>query len=116
MTPSQINQAIAGECGISTGCNCIDWGAMDHLSTCPAHSRQLESIPNYHGSLDAMAAAEKTLTDGEYHAFTLQLNEIAWRIHPEGRPDLIARYRCVFSATAAQRAEAFLRTRNKWID
>lgn len=36
-------------------CNCIDWGAMDHLSNCPAHSRQKEKLmtieqihePNY---------------------------------------------------------------------
>jgi hypothetical protein len=63
--------------------------------------------PDYLNDLNAMAEAEKVLRDDREAAFRGWL----WLAH--GQPEL----RCaIVHATAAQRAEAFLRTIGKWED
>jgi len=108
MTPEQQRIAIAEACGISTKCNCIDWGAMDHLSNCPAHSNQIEKLPNYLNDLNAMHEAEKTLTRRQWENYYLKFkgaHEFSWEL-----------IRTCMKSTAADRAENFLRTLNLWTE
>lgn len=58
--------------------------------------------------LNAMHEAEKVLTDAQFEDYHYQLYELA----PFGRP--MTKRRNSTSATAAQRAEAFLKTLNLW--
>lgn len=61
----------------------------------------VSSVPNYIGSLDAMHEAEMTLTEDQHAEFR------GWLF--QSRP-----YHLGVSATAAQRAEAFLKCLNLW--
>lgn len=138
MTSQQINIAIAEACGWKW----FSWGkapdetnrfiaSPDNLLKgsmvpCerPSHGLPINvgDVPNYHGSLDAMheAVAYMLSTDrggnrwsakiwGEY---VENLISVVTRGHPEwmcrGSSE-----NCI-EATAAQRAEAFLRTIGKW--
>jgi len=93
--------------------------AWDH----PVHGRVggTRDLPDYLNSLDAMNVAEKILTDEQYFgapgswsshdddfSFNGWLDRIVGNSTPVDRP---VRYK---SATAAQRAEAFLKTLNLW--
>ena len=60
-------------------------------------------VPQYLNDLNAMHEAEKTLTDKAHEEFRLNLYDLI-------RDDS----RLIVSSTAAQRAEAFLRTIGKW--
>ena len=60
-------------------------------------------VPQYLNDLNAMHDAEKTLTDKAHEEFRLNLYDLI-------RDDS----RLIVSSTAAQRAEAFLRTIGKW--
>ncbi len=73
-------------------------------------------IPDYPADLNAMHEAEKSLTGEQVVGYTIELNRMRdnfdrdFRDHPTK-----ANYR-TWHATAAQRAEAFLRTLNLWDD
>jgi hypothetical protein len=89
MTNEQINIAIAEACNKVT----VDsWG-------------EKYPIPDYCNDLNAMHEAEKALTDDQYHTGYKQT--LASLVGLSGNMR-------VMSATAAQRAEAFLRTIGKW--
>ena len=60
-------------------------------------------VPDYLADLNAMHEAEKTLTDKAHEEFRLNLYDV---IGDDSR--------LIVSSTAAQRAEAFLRTIGKW--
>jgi hypothetical protein len=96
MKPHRQRIAIAKACGFK-------WSEYsDELGQLVA-----EFIPNYLNDLNAMHEAEKVLRDDREAAFRGWL----WLAH--GQPEL----RCaIVHATAAQRAEAFLRTIGKWED
>lgn len=75
-------------------------------------------IPDYLNDLNAMHEAVMTLGWVALDTFTMQLRQIIVRDNerkkwPDGRgtPDFF-----FYNATAAQRAEAFLRTVGKWVD
>jgi len=75
--------------------------------------------PDYLNDLNAMHEAEKVLWDtGKAMEFTNQLVGIVCSARgfrwDKGTPD--DRLMCLSHATAAQRAEAFLRTLNLWIE
>ena len=114
MTPEKQRIAIAEICGWKFITMVTDVRDISH--------RFLEGndkfgkcgeIPNYTSSLDAMHEAEQVLSDKSisyvgyledttrYHLCTDNLEIIKWRF---------------ISATAAQRAEAFLKTFGKWED
>lgn len=128
MTKIKINTAIAKLCG---------WKPAGVWWTHPSHPGQTrDSIPSYATSLDAMHEAEKTLT---YTAIILKpfgfqthqrfeyldrLAEAVFRDKQGREYNASDDYdgqmtgwdvanRCTY-ATAAQRAEAFLRVHNKW--
>lgn len=117
MTDDEKRQRIAEMCG---------WTFIERLAFTgiPKGSRgnaDARVIPDYLASLDAMAAAEATLTDGEFHAYGWELHKLIfpvdddsisyeqwlelgnslsdWSLAPMAR------------ATARQRAEAFLRVK-----
>ena len=71
-------------------------------------------IPRYLTDLNAMHEAEKVLTEGERENFSTHL----WTIVEPNEPgvSLLSATWIGVSATAAQRAEAFLRCLGKWED
>ena len=106
MNPEQQRIAIAEACGWRikrrdiTGFNVWEPDAKLPAQLC----NNLENkIPNYLGDLNAMHEAEKTMGDAqlwvEYQSYLSDAMEhVGWLYH----------------ATAAQRAEAFLKTLNLW--
>lgn len=72
--------------------------------------------PDFPNDLNACAQFEATLTDEEYHAFTLRLSEISWREHPNQTDDKAykSRLRASFSASPNSRCEAFLKVKGLW--
>jgi len=97
MTNEQINIAIAEACG---------WKYVNNETHAPDGSfwwsKELE-IPDYCNDLNAMHEAEKTLTYAQGGDMTLWIQRMT-----------CAGYGPQLFATAAQRAEAFLKTINKW--
>ena len=94
MNPEQQRIAIAEACGWKTDKRGLGW-----LSPRGYYA----SEPDYLNDLNAMHEAEKTLTDKAHEEFRLNLYEV-----------LGDDSRLIVSSTAAQRAEAFLRTIGKW--
>lgn len=78
-------------------------GYPDEVKAIPA------PVPDY-CALDAMAEAEKTLTEEEYEKWLVEVAMATRREMDHGGP------RSYVSATALQRAEAFLRVKNLWRD
>lgn len=103
MTPEQINKAIAEHLG---------WFLHEDKFGGPTYwaikkdgfiNIYPSGNPNYYGDLNAMHEAEETLTEVDQW--------ILYQCHlAEGQTKFIVH------ATAAQRAEAFLRTIGKWQD
>jgi hypothetical protein len=105
MTPEKQRIAIAEACGYTHVriVKCIE-GPPDHCIG--HHPAQPHSIPDYLNDLNAMHEVEKALTEGQ------RIDYVAkhlWEIVPAKY--CFAHY---FWSTAAQRAEAFLRTIGKW--
>jgi len=67
-------------------------------------------LPDYLNDLNAMHEAEKSMDDATYGKYCTNLNSIACMIQCGNKSS------CGYtvSATAAQRAEAFLKTLNLW--
>ena len=105
MINQQINTAIAEACG---------W---ESETTGPSWCEYETKMPNYCNDLNAMHEAENKLTPFQRikHGHFLQkiLNEAVFGFvsNYESESKSLSR---VASATAAQRAEAFLRTIGKW--
>jgi hypothetical protein len=103
MTPEQQRIAIAEACG---------WKQQEPDSCFfddPTESFQVYvvDLPDYTDDLNAMHEAEKTLNSILAAGYAKMLTSIAW----ESEQPVFA----PITATAAQRAEAFLRTIGKWI-
>jgi hypothetical protein len=96
MTDEQINQRIAEACGWKG--NLIDRDMQGNLWP--------SEPPNYCADLNAMHEAEKVLTGLTRHAYCDALLDTV--------PDSPDHLWEVLTATARQRAEAFLRTLGKW--
>ena len=69
-------------------------------------------FPDYLNDLNAMFEAEKVLTEAQKVEYARHIFCAEQQVHEESDETW---HRCVF-ATAAQRAEAFLRTIGKWED
>lgn len=99
MTDEQINQWIAEACGWVQS-KSPEWYQWWHKKG----SRNYQIYcPNYAGCLNAMHEAERTLSDNEEYDYWYILIESCEHIQ------LLAGM-----ATAAKRAEAFLKTIGKW--
>jgi len=104
MKPEQQNIAIAEACGWT---EISDWGAGGVNGKHPTEP-WTEVIPDYLNDLNAMHEAERTLNPSLAAGYARTLTSIAWQSEqPVFAP---------ISATAAQRAEAFLRTIGKWTE
>jgi hypothetical protein len=100
MTPQEINRRIAEACGWTPLPIPVGHGGAPLFS-----KKEWEDIrPNYHGDLNAMHEAEKTLTEDQ-RDFYYPRNLGSW-----------VNLNAPIYSTAAQRAEAFLRTIGKWED
>lgn len=138
MTPEAQRIAIAGACGITVcgSCHnmidetcCCCGSPIDHYpdghSPIPMGCRcgyakqpqpQWLGVPDYLNNLNAMAVAESTLTDAQESLMRTWLDEICERPGKfPGGVDSRLTIR-VWRSTAAQRAEAFLKTLNLWTD
>lgn len=70
---------------------------------------QLARIPDYPSDLNAMHGAEVILTGVQLVKYRRSLRQVIWNAGEDGDEDIN-----IIRATAAQRAEAFLRTLNLW--
>ena len=96
-------------CGLPRGKDPRGWRRYGPSDTDPIARNDL---PNYLSDLNAMNEAEKVLTISQLPAYFywLRIN-----VHPSNRlSDPIGWDWVCIHATAAQRAEAFLRTSGKW--
>ena len=102
MKPEHQRVAIAEACGWTEiePCTCCDGVSRAYEPTPGAHKKHL---PDFYNDLNAMHEAEKVLVRLQWLSYLRKLQtlcdeSVIWPIH----------------ATAAQRAEAFLRTIRKW--
>jgi len=111
MNPQEINRRIAIACGWehkvqapTRNGNPLPWLA-DYWRH-PSHHWKWNRhcLPNYYGDLNAIQCAVIRLTRSDYIGWCLELRDIV------GNGD------DMLTATAAQRAEAFLRTIGQWED
>lgn len=107
MTREAQRIAIAEACGIRCAVNPHS-GNVLRLVPVPVSESGTgfgPPVPDYPNDLNAMHAAEKVLTGPQRERYLCELQSI------------VSRYGChwaLLHATAAQRAEAFLRTLNLW--
>lgn len=112
MNAQQINIAIAGACGwypTPVG----NW-TRNPNGIPSGENPAFGEPPNYHGDLNAMHEAEKTLTDELHNVFKRRLSFIVGYTEKEHASSLPGWRRRYVSATAPQRCEAFLRSIGKW--
>ena len=105
MKPEQQRIAIAEACGYKPGCKCRlkqpRWRTPDDSGCC-----SIDELPNYLNDLNAMHEAEKILDQQQVIQYWRTL---AYNCDKDGMTDMLFK-------TAAQRAEAFLKTIGKWIE
>jgi len=119
VTPEAQRIAIAEACGwknVDAGSGRV-WGVTTRHKGTPSEFDVCVDVPNYPFDLNAMHDAEKVFWDtGKAMEFTNQLVGIVCSARgfrwDKGTPD--DHLMCLSHATAAQRAEAFLRTIGKW--
>lgn len=98
MTDKQINIAIAEACGIAGE---DKWGSLYHTDR-----GYVRDCPDFCKDLNAMHEAEMGLSSVKAAEYARILTSMAWQSEqPVFAP---------MTATASQRAEAFLRTLNLW--
>ena len=117
MKPEKQRIAIAEACGWTQiePCTCCDGVSRGYQPTPGAHKKHL---PDYLNDLTAMHEAEKVIGYDDRLNYPAQLFDVVCRTSGEWQkvfnkihPDAWA-----LQATAAQRAEAFLKTIGKWED
>lgn len=115
MNPEKQRIAIAEACGWrieyihGNGMDCDVWVDPEGLIR--------EECPDYLNDLNAMHEAEKALTElqrGDYSHELLRMVAIRKPYNPRSMAWCHMDFFQVTHATAAQRAEAFLKTINKW--
>lgn len=132
MTPEAQRIAIAEACGwqkMQRPLSDADGEIPGYFETVWFHPKIHTSVypmyilpknpPDYLNDLNAMAEAEMMLTDFQRRKHGLMLQEIIHEAVVGFVPDYerqLAGLSRIVSATAAQRAEAFLRTLNLWRD
>jgi hypothetical protein len=104
MTNEQINIAIAEVCGYKNVAARITEGTIKVITGFKHHTFD-EEIPDYCNDLNAMHEAEQIFDHALYCRYINELCDIT-----------IKGNNSIYMATARQRAEAFLKTLNKWED
>ena len=114
MTPEQINIAIAESLGWKK--NMGDWyrpnANCQYITRSKSDGGYTIYPPNYCNDLNAMHEAEKSITDPR--KMLDYFNHLSRYNDPDARS--IQDSFNIITATAAQRAEAYLRTIGKWND
>lgn len=126
MKPEEQRIAIAEACGwhISPpslaangwalkdgkGCHISSWWLTDEEArrATPTLYSRLSELPDYLSDLNSMHEAEKILTGLQWRDYIANLIYVV-----DGGPPKVNMF-FIYTATAAQRAEAFLRTIGKW--
>jgi hypothetical protein len=113
MNPEQQRIAIAEKCLMTQVCKCHYCGEVGHVPLLlDGNGNHSTEIPDYLNDLNAMHEAEKTLdpkgNDGKYEYWLRTVCQIPERESAKGR--------YFYRATAAQRAESFLRALGLWKD
>ena len=115
MTPEQQRIAIAQSCGYKDVATRMTEGTI-RVTTGFKHHTFDEEIPDYLNDLNAMHEAEKTLWEIDWnnrHVFNDNLaNTLKGRTVNRNEWDA----ETLLDSTAAQRAEAFIRTTGKWVE
>ncbi len=130
MTPEAQRIAIAEACGwkpetrkMYAGCpNVEGWGKNQHLGIGDKDrdfTTMWQRLPDYLNDLNAIHEAEKTIIQGprdDYASYLVGVvcGDIKYSFGPDG--ELEGNNFDTFTATAAQRAEAFLHAIHKWDD
>jgi hypothetical protein len=111
MKPEQQRIAIAEACGW-TLCEYVESIGLakgrpgNNTPSYGTYENGMAQLPNYCNDLNAMHEAEKTLNQNLAAEYARMLTSTAWKSEqPTFAP---------MTATASQRAEAFLRTIEKW--
>lgn len=107
MNESEMRIAIAEACGWKLGPPlCNPKGEIVN-----AHYHEEWRLPDYYNDLNAMRNAEQTLKPGLSYEYAEELAKVlGFELHIACFDDIYD----MATATAAQRAEAFLRTIGKW--
>jgi len=107
MTPEKQRIAIAKLCGWSVSkCTCPEPAGTHKATNRSGH------LPDYPNDLNAMHEAEKSLTtEDERYNYAKHLEILTHVERPRFGECMMMR---MITSTAAQRAEAFLKTMNKW--
>lgn len=116
MTDEEINIAIAEACGwrkCTRGCGCEQphWDHPEDVKL-GGHGERIYELPDYCNDLNDMYEAEKILTHDKQMQYVRYIAN-PWDTDPNG--NYWKMWLCA-SATARQRAEAFLKTLNLWKD
>lgn len=111
MSPEKQQIAIAEACGWSN-LQYSDYKPLGLVGRHPGGSEQnLLRVPDYLNNLNAMREATMARLQGYEENFFYELSNV---VNGEVEPHLQDDMFCLANATAAQRAEAFLRTIGKW--
>jgi hypothetical protein len=103
MSPEQQRIAIAEACG---------W-TIDAQGVWYSPGGGVDFVPDYYGDLNAMHETEKLLTPEQAHVYSKNL-QVQFESQEWNHAEAAKNYG--WHATAAQRAEAFLKTLGKWTD
>ena len=106
MTDQQINAAIAEACGWKAVCVDGDSGFYKGFDN---GAELRPDLPDYCGDLNAMHSAEKVMPDESWLEYTNMVRKIFGPMR-----SVPAWGKSYLHLTARQRAEAFLRTLEKW--
>lgn len=117
MTPEAQRIAIAEACGWQLKEGPLGVSFYYLPNTFPIGATPTYGLPDYLNSLDAMHEAEKLIEDDlkQCEEYGRQLIRIVLDVKTDGVPATYSGVVCVSRATAPQRAEAFLRTLNRWL-
>jgi hypothetical protein len=117
MTDTEIQIAIAECCGWIPHAwqGGTRWLKDGQCAYPPPYDGDSPGIPDYVNSLDEMHEAEKVIPAEYWYNYSEHLFDVAGLGDPHDNPNLnYGEMRPLLQLTARQRAEAFLRTLNKW--
>ena len=112
MTPEAQRITIAEACGWKRDEICDNWKRNGEVAYCDGRSLHYRQIPDYLNDLNAMREVEYELRRSQIPEWERHVRQIT---HRDGEDDS-GLYERIIRATAAQRAEAFLRTIGKWTE
>lgn len=112
----RLMSSVTGACEVVCPDGCVETSFWmpnrAHTTSAPPLAERFYDLPDYLEDLNAMHEAEgQALNGDQYDTWVYVLAEIGMRDGETGSRSI-----AVGRATAAQRAEAFLRTLGKWED